>query len=148
MRDGDGASMTRRWAIAGLWIAALIVGAMPMGAQSSSDLQGSRWGIVEVFGETLPQEESPYVAFETDGRLSGRTACNWFHGTYSVDADAIVILTRLTTLRGCVIDNKRRSDATLEALDSSARFAVAGSVLTLSDGGGEPVARLERRSDE
>jgi heat shock protein HslJ len=140
--------MARRCAIVGLWVAALIVGAVPTRAQSNSDLQGSRWGIVEVFGEALPQEEEPYLAFETDGRLSGRTACNWFHGTYSADADAIVILTRLTTLRGCVIANKRRADATLEALDSSASFAIAGSVLTLSDGGGEPVAKLERRSDE
>ena len=140
--------MARRYAFVGLWIAALVVGAVPAGAQSNSDLQGSRCGIVEVFGEALPQEEEPHLAFETDGRLSGRTACNWFHGTYSADADAIVILTRLTTLRGCVIANKRLADATLEALDSSAKFAVAGSVLTLSDEGGEPVARLERRSDE
>jgi heat shock protein HslJ len=140
--------MARRGATFGLCIAALTVGAMPTSAQSNSDLQGSRWGIVEVFGEALPQEEEPHVAFETDGRLSGRTACNWFYGTYSVDADAIVILTRLTTLRGCVIANKRRADAVLEALDSSASFVIAGPVLTLSDQGGEPVAKLERRSDE
>ncbi len=140
--------MTRGSAIAGLCIAALAVSAVPARAQSNSDLQGSRWGIVEVFGEALPQEEEPYIAFETDGRLSGRTACNWFHGTYSVEADTVVILTRLTTLRGCIIANKRRSDATLEALDSSASFAIAGPVLTLSDGGGEPVAKLERRGDE
>jgi heat shock protein HslJ len=140
--------MTRRNAFFGLCIAALVIGVMPTRAQSNSDLQGSRWGIVEVFGEALPQEEEPHVAFEMDGRLSGSTACNWFHGTYSVDAGTIVILTRLTTLRGCVIANKRRADAALEALDSSASFAIAGSVLTLSDEGGEPVAKLERRSDE
>ena len=135
-------------AIVGSLIGALVFGAMPVQAQFGVGLEGSRWAIVEVFGEPLPQDESPYIAFEAEGRLAGRTACNWFHGSYSVEADAIVILTRLTTLRGCVIANKRRADATFEALDSSARFDIAGSVLTLSDDGGAPVAKLERRSDE
>jgi len=115
-------------------------------AQTTPSIEGSRWAIVEVFGEPLSQEFLPHIVFEGRGRLSGRTACNWFHGSYAIDGDGIVILTSLTTLRGCEVDGRRLADPTFEALDSSARFAITGSSLTLSTEGGEPVARLERRT--
>ena len=131
------------------WLVAIVVfGAGPALAQKGAALEGTRWAILEVYGEPLPQDDSPHIAFEARSRLSGRTACNWFHGTYSEEADAIVILTRLTTLRGCVIDGRRVRDATLEALDSSQGYLVTESVLILSDAGGEPVARLARQGDE
>jgi heat shock protein HslJ len=141
--------MMRGWCIGAIVsVFGATFGFTPALAQIDRGLEGSRWTIVEVFGEAVPQDFSPYIVFDGSGRLSGRTACNWFHGTYSADSDAIVILTNLTTLRGCEVDNRRRPDPTLEALDSSAQFAIAGSVLTLADGGGEAVAKLERRSGE
>ena len=131
------------------WLAAIVVfGVAPAFAQKSAGLEGTRWAILEVYGETLTQDDAPHIAFEERNRLSGRTACNWFHGTYSTEADAIVILTRLTTLRGCVIGGRRVRDATLEALDSSQGYQIVESVLILSDSGGKPIARLERRGDE
>jgi heat shock protein HslJ len=132
--------------LAGAIVAAtLLTGSSVM---AEPGLEGSRWSIVEVYGEALPQEESPFIAFERSGKFTGRTACNWFHGTYSAGSDTIVLLTRLTTLRGCVIDNKRRSDATLEALDSAASYSVTGSTLTLADEADEPVARLEKQAGD
>jgi heat shock protein HslJ len=130
--------------LAGSIVAAVLFSGASAVAQLG--LEGSRWSIVEVYGEPLPQDEMPFIAFEGDGEFTGRTACNWFHGTYAAESDSIVLLTRLTTLRGCVIDNKRRSDAALEALDSAASYSVMGSALTFSDEAGEPVARLERRA--
>jgi heat shock protein HslJ len=131
--------------LAGSIVAAmLLAAAAPAWAQLA--LEGSRWSIVEVYGEPLAQEESPFIAFDSDGKFTGRTACNWFHGTYSAADESVVLLTRLTTLRGCVIGNKRRSDATLEALDSASSYSVSGSVLTFTDDSGEPVARLEKQA--
>jgi heat shock protein HslJ len=128
--------------------AMLLAGSAPATAQLGAVFEGSRWSIVEVYGEPLPQDDSPFIAFEDDGKFIGRTACNWFHGSYSAGTGSIVLLTRLTTLRGCIIGNKRRPDATLEALDSTASYSVMGSVLTLSDDSGEPVARLEKQADD
>lgn len=131
------------------WLVAIVVfGTGPAWAQTGTALAGTRWAILEVYGEPLPQDAAPHIAFEERSRLSGRTACNWFHGTYSAETDAIVILTRLTTLRGCVIGGRRVRDATLEALDSSHGYQVTESLLILSDAGGEPVVRLERQGDE
>jgi heat shock protein HslJ len=127
-------------------VAAMFFGGAAATAQPG--LEGSRWSILEIYGEPLPQDESPFIAFEGEGQFTGRTACNWFHGTYSAGSDTIVLLTRLTTLRGCVIDNKRRSDATLEALDSAASYSVTGSTLTLADEADEPVARLEKQAGD
>jgi heat shock protein HslJ len=132
--------------LAGAIVAATLL--MGSSVMAEPGLEGSRWSIVEVYGEALPQEESPFIAFEGSGKFTGRTACNWFHGTYSAGSDTIVLLTRLTTLRGCVIDNKRRSDATLEALDSAASYSVTGSTLTLADEADEPVARLEKQAGD
>jgi heat shock protein HslJ len=134
--------------LAGSIVALGLVAAASATAQPGAALQGSRWSILEVYGETLPQDEKPYIAFDGEGGFMGRTACNWFHGSYSAEGGSLVLLTRLTTLRGCVIGNKRRSDATLEALDSTASYTVAGSVLTLADDTGEPVARLEKQAED
>jgi heat shock protein HslJ len=132
--------------LAGAIVAATLL--MGSSVMAEPGLEGSRWSIVEVYGEALPQEESPFISYEGSGKFTGRTACNWFHGTYSAGSDTIVLLTRLTTLRGCVIDNKRRSDATLEALDSAASYSVTGSTLTLADEADEPVARLEKQAGD
>lgn len=148
---GDGETMAMQLWGRGVaaWLVAIVVfGAGPAWAQKGAALEGTRWAIVEVYGEPLPQEDTPHIVFEERNRVSGRTACNWFHGTYSMERDAIVILTRLTTLRGCVIGGRRQRDATLEALDSTQAYDVSESVLILSDAGGEPVARLARRGDE
>jgi heat shock protein HslJ len=131
--------------MAGMIIAAMLL-AGAASASAELALEGSRWSIVEVYGEPLPQDESPFIAFDGDGEFTGRTACNWFHGTYSAADESVVLLTRLTTLRGCVIGNKRRSDATLEALDSASSYSVSDSVLTFTDDSGEPVARLEKQA--
>ena len=131
-----------------LLVAIILSGPAPASAQLATALTGSNWSIVEVYGEPLPQDEMPFIAFDTAGGFDGCTACNFFYGSYSAGDETIVLLTRLTTLRGCVIENKRRSGATLEALDSSASFAVLGSVLTLADDTGEPVVRLEKQAGE
>jgi heat shock protein HslJ len=139
---------TGRWIGAFIAIFGVALANTPAAAQIDRDLAGSRWALVEVYGEALPQDASPHLAFQERGQLSGRTACNWFHGSYSTEGSGIVILTNLTTLRGCEVDNKLRPDPTLEALDSSMQFAIAGSVLTLSNNAGEAIAKLERRSAE
>jgi len=132
----------------GAWLA--VVAALCVGPASAdiNDLAGSHWAIVEVYGEVLPGDDIPFIAFEERNRLSGRTACNWFHGSYSLEADEIVLLTRLTTLRGCEVEGKRRRDPTLEALDSSHGYQIAGAVLTLTDSDGVAVARLEKQGDD
>ena len=98
-----------------------VVGILSVSAAGAGDpFTGSRWAIVEVYGELLAQDETPHISFEDQGRISGHTACNWFHGSYSLDADRILLITRLTTLRGCEVGNRRQRDPTLEALDSTA----------------------------
>ncbi|HKZ92420.1 MAG TPA: META domain-containing protein, partial [Candidatus Limnocylindrales bacterium] len=93
-------------------------------ARSSGDLAG-----------TLDGTEVS-ISFGPDGRVTGSTGCRTFEGSYSVEADRIVIAPIEVVGLPCEGDERRQDRRILGILDTSVLWRREGGWLILADGSG------------
>lgn len=65
------------------------------------DFADTRWRIVAIDGETVPNSPDYYLAFE-NGMLSGKAGCNVLGGPYQISGGRITPGTIIITTAGCV----------------------------------------------
>jgi heat shock protein HslJ len=87
--------------------------------------------------------EAHLVLHAEDARLAGSTGCNRMMGEYERDGDRLGFGRVATTMMACPGEVMALEREFLDALDDIARWRVEGDTLTLVDGEGETLARLE-----
>ena len=100
-------------------------------------LEGSRWQIRAINGETLPPTPNYRVEFR-NGRLEGRLGCNRFSGIYSLGAETITFSLGGVTEMACGPVETAHEAAGLAALRQplSIFWTDLGGRLVLTSSGG------------
>ena len=101
------------------------------GGETVEVLLGPAWTVRAIEGTPVPAESAPTLAFDGDGRVSGRAPCNRFGGGYTLRGDELAFTGTFTTRMMCepvVMERERRFIALLEAVR---RFERSGDSLVL-----------------
>ena len=112
-----------------------------------SSAGGGEWVLVELFGEPAPSGAGGRPAtliFEADtSRAGGFAGCNRYGGSYTVAGDSLrfapLIMTKMACAEGMTLEQRLA-----QALDSTRRYELGTTGLTLHSAGGK-VARFERK---
>jgi heat shock protein HslJ len=110
------------------------------GATAATPLVGTNWVLTGIQSPRVRVGDVPVSAvFGTDNRLSGQNACNSYNSTYTVTGSRLAIDTdaMVTTLANCTPAENRVARAYTARLASVRRFAISGSVLTLTNSSGQ-----------
>ncbi|MCS6846640.1 MAG: META domain-containing protein [Anaerolineae bacterium] len=102
-------------------------------APTTNPLAGTSWTLATLGGQPALQGTTATLNFGADGRASGTDGCNAFSGSYEVSGDALKFGPLMGTLMACEASVMAQADAFRNALEQTARFAVANDTLTLQD---------------
>lgn len=88
-------------------------------------LQGS-WRITSVDGVRLADDVRANVRFDREGRVSGRAACNSFHGPFEITGESLRVGALATTMMACETALMRLESRILRELEDVVSFRVDG----------------------
>ena len=112
---------------------------------ASEQLRDRVWTLTSIDGfTTMPAGVStPTMRFDTDGRLSGNTACNSAGAAFTTDGDRLQIQPMIVTKRACLDpEGNRLERAYVQAVERARRFRIAENELELLDESGTVLARF------
>jgi copper homeostasis protein (lipoprotein) len=112
------------------------------------DLEGSRWVLVRIGGESfVPQEgrPEPYIVLQSSTKqIAGHGGCNRLSGGYRIEGSTLEFGELTTTRMSCPdLDTEY---AFLNALDNVARWRLMDNQLVLLDKNNAPLLQLESRN--
>lgn len=105
-------------------------------------LEGPVW-LLASYGDpdnptpVLPDSEITALFNAADGRVSGRSGCNNYFGSYTVDGDALTIGPLGSTMMACPEPLMQQEQAYTAALQGAENFSVEEDTLSISGGGKE-----------
>jgi heat shock protein HslJ len=109
-------------------------------ADGGPPLEGTTWELTADAPLGVALAGAGVTARFEDGKLSGRSGCNEYNGTYEVDGDALTIGPNIaSTNMACPAPQMAVEQAYLSRLPKVASFTIDGDTLTLADDGGETV---------
>lgn len=120
--------MFARLFIASAAIAACIAPALADPAR----LAGREWRVIAVAGSRLPAGTRVSLAFQPDGRVSGRSGCNRFAGKATVGNDAITFGPLASTRMACPPPLMQLETSVLAVLGSARTWTIERGRLTIS----------------
>ncbi len=98
-------------------------------------LEGSEWGL---------QETEQFIAFKTNGEVTGNGGCNNFFGSYNQEGDALTFGPLASTKMLC--QGKMEAETRfMNAVQKSRRFEATHLEMSIIDEKGDTVLRLHRR---
>ncbi|MCK8515650.1 META domain-containing protein [Methylonatrum kenyense] len=101
------------------------------------DLLRGRWRITAVDGRTVDGDARADIRFDDEGRVSGRAACNSFHGPFEITGESLRIGSLATTMMACEPELMRLESRILRELEQVTRFGIDdGGRLRLYSAGG------------
>jgi putative lipoprotein len=109
------------------------------------DLIGGTWVAEDIDGAGVIDNAQSTVQFSSDGRISGRGACNSYGGTVDLKGAQIIIGELLSTKMACpeaVMDQEARFMAALQA--TRTYRMEEGNELVFADATGTPRLRFSR----
>ena len=111
-------------------------------------LSGTVWLVEDIAGRGVIDNAQATIRFEADARVSGRTGCNRFNGTATIEGNKVTFGPLATTRRACVpalMDQEKRF---LKAVGEVRSFTVdENGLLHLKDANSETLLRLSRLED-
>lgn len=108
---------------------------------SQNTLYDREWTVISVDGAMSTTGRDATLRFASDGRVSGRSFCNRFTGSYSVDGRALAMGQLAATRMACIPPVMIEEQQLLDALAVITHWNVSDDTLTLSGGGREIRAR-------
>jgi heat shock protein HslJ len=108
-------------------------------APAPAALAGTRWTLtrIEQGGAEQPIVQGAQLTLQFDnGTVSGKAACNSFSGTYVVTGQSLTISDLRQTLMACEAPLMQLEDSYSAALDEAQSFALQGTTLKITYGGG------------
>lgn len=114
---------------------------LPATAQTS--LAGTHWRFVEVAGSGIPVDIGATISFGSDGKVSGHSGCNRFHGGYGGNGAALSFSNMGWTKMLCPGAKMSTETAIQLALARTNVFKIADGTLQLLGADQAILARLE-----
>jgi heat shock protein HslJ len=111
----------------------------------SNELEDMRWVLVSyqnAAGETVEKlaDTDVWAEFNSDGQVGGRSGCNNFFASYTVDEDSLTISQAGSTMMACEPPEIMEQEADfLAALQSAATYTIDGDQLQIGDAEGTTV---------
>lgn len=109
------------------------------------ELTGSTWVAEDIDGKGVIDNAQSTLVFGTDGRVSGRAACNQYGGKVTLNGASMIVDQVFSTKMACaaeaLMDQETRF---LEALQATRSYRMDGTKLVLLDGSGTPRLRFDR----
>jgi putative lipoprotein len=109
------------------------------------DLTGSTWVAEDIDGKGVIDNAQSTLVFGTDGRVSGRAACNQYGGKVTLNGASMIVDQVFSTKMACtaeaLMDQETRF---LQALQATRSYRMDGTKLVLLDGTGTPRLRFDR----
>lgn len=116
-----------------------------------SNLEGTRWKLVELGGAPAPSLEAdrePHIVLDpTSGAVGGTGGCNRISGGYAVDGASISFGQLAITNKAC-FENLDVDRQLADALEAASGFRLAAGQLELVNGEGTILARFEESKAE
>ena len=112
---------------------------------TDDQLRDRDWTLVSIEGfDSLPSGVStPTIRFDSDGRLSGNTACNRASAGYTTEGDRLTITALASTRRACLDPQGNTLErAYITAVEGTRSYRIANGELELLDGSGKVLARF------
>lgn len=88
------------------------------------DLLRGNWRIISLDGTRLDDAVRADIRFDQEGRVSGRAACNSFHGPFELTGESLRIGSLATTMMACESDLMRLESRLLRGLESVTLFRI------------------------
>jgi heat shock protein HslJ len=135
-------------AIAAAALVALMTGCarQPVSAPAPAQILGTRWQLVELRGQPLPElRRPPHILLEAEGnRVTGFGGCNSIGGAFTLDEAAMRIRfgEMMSTLMACA-EGMETEQAFNEVLGMVDNYSLNGEQLTLNRARMAPLARFE-----
>jgi len=102
-----------------------------------TQLAGSEWGL---------QNTDQFVAFKSEGEISGNGGCNNFFGSYTQTENALAFGPLASTKKACFGDGIMQAEqAFLSSIQKARRFEATHKVMSLYDENGEVLLTLQRK---
>src|SRR5688572_12642713 len=130
-------------------IIALVSGCSLMRPDSAStpkvELTGSTWIAEDIDGKGVIDNAQSTLVFGTDGRVSGRAACNQYGGKVTLNGASMIVDQVFSTKMACTAPALMEQESRfLEALQATRSYRMDGTKLVLLDGSGAPRLRFDR----
>jgi heat shock protein HslJ len=118
--------------LVGVAVAGMALVSCALGDQGSDDLQGTRWQLATLNGQSLPEGVVITAEFN-DGRLSGSAGCNSYGGSYQASDNHLTLGALAMTLMACTEAEVMDAEtAYVKALDQVKSYERSDDQLTLS----------------
>lgn len=115
------------------------------GGDPADLLIGAPWHIEDVAGQGVIENVEITMAFDADGRVSGRAGCNRFFGGYALTGEGLQLGRMGVTMMACPEAQMAQERRVLDALDNVRRFDIDANGALLLIGGPEDAPLLTAR---
>lgn len=115
------------------------------GGDPASLLTGAEWRIENVAGQEVIDNAEITIAFDADGRVSGRAGCNGFSGMFELTGEGLRFGQMVATMMACPEPQMVQERRVFNALDAVRRFDIDASGALLLIGGAEDAPILIAR---
>lgn len=103
-------------------------------------LDNTQW-LLDSFGEgetiQYSADETPVTALFADGQMGGKSGCNSYSTTYSVQNGELELSAIVSTRMACMGAGGEVEQAYLDALSSATAYSITGDQLVIAYDGGE-----------
>jgi heat shock protein HslJ len=95
------------------------------GGYPAALLQGAEWVVEDLNGRGIVDRSRMTLRFGSDGRVSGRTSCNTYSGTYSLTGEVLTVSHGAMTRKACAESLMSQEDEFLGLLRNVRRFSMS-----------------------
>lgn len=113
------------------------------GSSNAADLNGTEWKLAAIGSDTIPDDISATIAFNTDKSINGTGGCNNFSGTWAGEGDDLTITTGPMTMMACEDPVMLVESGFIKVLADTRSFDLEDETLELHDANGETLATLK-----
>ncbi|WP_332712844.1 META domain-containing protein [Pelagibacterium mangrovi] len=116
----------------------------------SASLPGTRWVLVALDGEAIPDSVDASLSFGADdGSVGGNGGCNVFGGSIAYQEDGTIDISQImSTMMACEDAKMNTERGLFNALEAATGYTIEGETLTLSDESGTVLAELTAQASE
>lgn len=110
------------------------------GGDPATLLRGAEWVVEGLAGSAVVDRSRATLAFDADGRISGRGPCNRYTASYALTGEGLTIAKPASTMMACAPALMQQERLFLDLLAQVRRFSIdAGGALVLHAGDGRTI---------
>ncbi len=110
------------------------------GGDPATLLRGAEWVVEDLAGRGIVGGSRATLAFDADGRISGRGSCNRYTATYALNGEGLAIAKPASTMMACAPALMQQEQLFLDLLAQVRRFSIdASGALVLYAGDGRTI---------